>query len=118
MLKQPIDRRQFLVGAAATAAASAAAGTLTVPAAADENTTPAQPAGFGVAGRDFPQVGGNLANHNHSTLDQITRRSAGRLGGAWHVHLEGGDQSAPQQSTVVAQDGVLYVQTTQQNVFA
>src|SRR5689334_24063728 len=79
MLKQPIDRRRFLVGAAATAAASAAAGTLTVPAAAGENATPAQPAGFGVAGRDFPQVGGNLANHNHSTLDQITRRSVGRL---------------------------------------
>jgi hypothetical protein len=28
-----------------------------------------QPASFGAAGRDFPKVGGNLANKNYSTLE-------------------------------------------------
>jgi PQQ-dependent dehydrogenase (methanol/ethanol family) len=118
MLKQPIDRRRFLVGAATAAAATAAAGAIAVPAAAEESSAPPQPAGFGAAGRDFPQVGGNLANHNHSTLREITRHNVGKLGGAWHVHLEGGDTSEAQQSTIVAEDGVLYVQTSQQNVLA
>jgi PQQ-dependent dehydrogenase (methanol/ethanol family) len=113
-----IDRRTFLMGAASVAVAGAAAGAIAVPAAADDLAQPSQPDEFGVAGSDFPKVGGNLANLNHSTLDQITNRNVGRLGGAWHVNLEGGDQSEAQQSTIVAQDGVLYVQTSQQNVFA
>jgi outer membrane protein assembly factor BamB len=32
--------------------------------------------------------------------------------------LEGGNTSKNQQCTIVAQNGILYVQTTQQNVFA
>jgi PQQ-dependent dehydrogenase (methanol/ethanol family) len=121
MRKEPestdMHRRRFLIGAAGAAVASAAAGVV-VPASAEEGPEPGQPASFGAAGRDFPKVGGNLANHNHSTLDRITRRNVGRLGGAWHVQLEGGDRSEPQQSTAVAQAGVLYVRTSQQNVFA
>lgn len=77
-----------------------------------------QPAAFGVAGKDYPKVGGNLANHNHSVLSRINTQNVGRLGGAWHVSLEGGDTTKNQQSSIVAVDGVLYVQTTQQNVFA
>lgn len=41
-----------------------------------------------------------------------------QLGGAWHINLEGGDTGRAQQCAVVAQDGVLYVATTQQNIFA
>ena len=113
-----MDRRTFLVGAASVAVAGATAGAIAGPAAADDLSQTALPGEFGAAGSDFPKVGGNLANQNHSTLDQITNRNAGRLGGAWHVNLEGGDTSEAQQSTIVAEDGVLYVQTTQQNVFA
>jgi alcohol dehydrogenase (cytochrome c) len=117
-----MDRRRFLAGAATTGSA-AAIGAVVGASGADADPglalpVPAQPAAFGTAGKDFPKVGANLANQNYSTLRQITRHTIGRLGGAWHVNLEGGDTSAAQQSTVVAQDGVLYVQTSQQNVFA
>ncbi len=70
------------------------------------------------AGRDFPKVGGNYGNQNYSALAQITPANIGKLGGAWHVHLEGGLNPQEQQSSVVAVDGVLYVETTQGNVYA
>ncbi|QYN18685.1 PQQ-binding-like beta-propeller repeat protein [Amycolatopsis sp. DSM 110486] len=114
-----MDRRRFLSGAATTASAAVVGTVLgTAPASAGAPDTPKQPDAFGATGADFPKVGGNLANQNHSPLKQINRRTLDRLGGAWHVNLEGGDTSRAQQSTIVAQDGVLYVQTTQQNVFA
>ncbi|MDQ7904821.1 PQQ-binding-like beta-propeller repeat protein [Phytohabitans sp. ZYX-F-186] len=108
-----MQRRAFL---ATSAGATSAAVMGQSPAAA--MGVPRQPAGFGRIGRDFPKVCGDLGNQNHSPLKAITRRNVHRLGGAWHVNLEGGDTSRHQQSTVVVQDGVLYVQTTQQNVFA
>lgn len=115
-------RRQFLTGAAAAggtvaltpfgeAAHAEARSAMALP-------VPRQPRGLEPAGRDFPKVGGNLGNQNHSSLRKITRRNVQRLGGAWHVNLEGGATDRHQQSTIVAQDGVLYVQTRQQNVFA
>ena len=63
-------------------------------------------------------MGGDLGNKNYSTLSQINGGSVQRLAGAWHTQLEGGSTAFYQESTVVAQAGVLYVQTTQQNVFA
>src|SRR3954447_12794808 len=113
-----MERRRFLAGAAGavgTGGATAVAGT---PAGAAPAAPPLQPAGFGRPGKDFPKVCGDLGNTNHSNLSQINKRTITRLGGAWHVNLEGGSTSQPQQSTAVVQDGVLYVQTTQQNVFA
>ena len=112
-----VGRRTFLAGAAAVGGALG----LTLPTGAAEaasETIPHQPPGLGPTGRDYAKVGGDLGNQNHSSLRQITRTNVGRLGGAWHVNLEGGSTSSGQQSTIVAQDGVLYVQTTQQNVFA
>jgi PQQ-dependent dehydrogenase (methanol/ethanol family) len=115
-----MDRRQFLSGAAGLAGgalgssdATAEGGSTRAPIKA-----PAQQASIGQAGRDFPKVGGNLANQNYSILRGINRDNVNRLGGAWHINLEGGDTSQGQQSTIVAQNGVLYVQTSQQNVFA
>ncbi|MBE3015037.1 PQQ-binding-like beta-propeller repeat protein [Microbispora sp. NEAU-D428] len=117
-----MDRRRFLAGAAGVTAGAAA---LSIPTAARADVkdglalpVPRQPDAFGEAGRDYPKVCGNLANTNHSTLKRITPRNVKQLGGAWHVNLEGGSTASPQQSTCVVQDGVIYVQTTQQNVFA
>ncbi|EXG82301.1 PQQ-binding-like beta-propeller repeat protein [Cryptosporangium arvum] len=114
-----LGRRAFLAGAAASATAA------TVPIAApargaetDAVAVPRQPAGLGATGKDSPKVGGDLGNQNHSSLKQITRRNVSTLGGAWHVNLEAGSTASAQQSTVVVENGVLYVQTTQQNVFA
>ncbi|MEU7745259.1 PQQ-binding-like beta-propeller repeat protein [Nonomuraea sp. NPDC049158] len=110
----PVERRNFLIGAAATLAAVPARPDAAVP----EQDVPEQSAALGAAGKDFPKVCGNLGNHNHSPLKKITARNLDRLGGAWHLNLEGGSTAAPQQSTCVAENGILYVQTTQQNVFA
>ncbi|GIF23328.1 PQQ-dependent dehydrogenase (methanol/ethanol family) [Actinoplanes tereljensis] len=108
-----MERRNFLAGAAGVAGATAVG----TPAAAAP-VIPSQPAAFGRTGKNFPKVCGDLGNTNHSNLSQINRRTIRQLGGAWHANLEGGSTSQPQQSTAVVQDGVLYVQTTQQNVFA
>ncbi|HLH82488.1 MAG TPA: PQQ-binding-like beta-propeller repeat protein [Trebonia sp.] len=131
-----MDRRQFLTRSAATtagavvlatgktaqAAADGAGARAAAPATASPpglaRPVPPQPKSMGLAGRDFPKVGGDLGNKNYSTLSQINRANVRRLGGAWRTHLEGGSTAQYQECTVVAQDGVLYVQTTQQNVFA
>ncbi len=67
---------------------------------------------------DFPKVGGNYGNWNYSSLGRITKANVKTLGGAWHVHLEGGSKAFEQEDSVIAQDGVLYVETGQGNVFA
>ena len=109
-----MDRRAFISGSAALAGSAIGAGAAI---AAERSTAtpvkaPRQQASFGQAGPNFPKVGGNLANQNYSSLTRITRANARRLGGAWHVNLGGGDTSQGQQSTIVAQNGLLYVQTT------
>ncbi|MEV7045096.1 PQQ-binding-like beta-propeller repeat protein [Amycolatopsis sp. NPDC051061] len=113
-----MDRRKFLTGATGAAVAGTVLAAQPAGAAPATVDTPRQPDAFGRPGRDFTKVGGDLGNQNHTPLHQITRQNVTRLGGAWHVNLEGGDTSRAQQSTIVAQNGVLYVQTTQQNVFA
>ena len=70
------------------------------------------------AGADFPKVGGNYGNQNYSALSQVSSGNIARLGGAWHTHLEGGSTEDFQQSSVVAVDGVLFVETTQGRVVA
>ncbi len=119
-----MDRRKFLTRSAATTAgavvlassATAEAATTASPGLA--GPVPAQPKSMGLTGADFPKVGGDLGNKNYSTLNQVNRANIKQLGGAWLTHLEGGSTAQYQESTVVAQDGVLYVQSTQQNVFA
>ena len=119
-----MDRRQFLArGAATTAGAVVLASGSTAKAAvpATEKTAvkvPRQPDSMGLAGQDFPKVGGDLGNKNYSALSQIRAGNVHQLGGAWRTQLEGGSTAQYQECTVVAQGGVLYVQTTQQNVFA
>jgi PQQ-dependent dehydrogenase (methanol/ethanol family) len=110
-----LERREFLAG---TAGAVTAVGVGTPAMAGEASGVPPQPASFGRPGKDFPKVCGDLGNQNHSPLRQITKHNVRRLGGAWHVNLEGGSTSQGQQSTAVAQGGILYVQTSQQNVFA
>jgi PQQ-dependent dehydrogenase (methanol/ethanol family) len=116
-----MDRRSFLAGSS-TAAGAALLTTVVGGSPAEASTqvapAPRQPESFGRVGRNFPKVCGDYGNQNYSPLRQINRRTVKKLGGAWHSRLEGGDTTSPQQSTVVAENGVLYVQTQQQNVFA
>ncbi|PZU09548.1 MAG: dehydrogenase [Sphingomonas sp.] len=69
-------------------------------------------------GADYPKVGGNYGNQSYSALGQITPANAARLGGAWHVRLEGGSDSAFQQGNVIAEGGIVYAETTQGSVVA
>jgi alcohol dehydrogenase (cytochrome c) len=119
-----VDRRQFLTRSAAATAGTAVLASGTAAQAGTTNSSglaqpvPPQPKGMGPAGRNFPKVGGDLGNKNYSALSRVNRENVRRLGGAWRTQLEGGSTAQYQECTVVAQDGVLYVQTTQQNVFA
>jgi PQQ-dependent dehydrogenase (methanol/ethanol family) len=70
------------------------------------------------AGRDFPSVGGNLANQRHSGLTTINKSNVGTLGGAWTIHLEDQQAAGTMQATPVVVDGVLYISTGIGNVFA
>ncbi|MES5823157.1 PQQ-binding-like beta-propeller repeat protein [Streptomyces sp. RG80] len=113
-----MDRRSFLTSTAAGTATTI--GVLAAPPAqateALARPVPAQ--SHPATGRNFPKAGGNLGNHNYSSLKRITTDNVRRLGGTWHINLENGSTSGSQQCAVVAQDGVLYLATTQQNVFA
>ena len=70
------------------------------------------------AGRNFPVVGGNLANQRHSTLTAINTSTVNKLGGAWMVHLEGGNPAGNAQATPVVVDGVMFISSGVGNVFA
>ena len=118
----PIERRSLLKGAAVAAVGGALSQSISLPAGADPD-----PDGQGFSGRsrcttpggrDFPKVGGNLGNQNYSALDDIGRGNIRRLGGAWVNRIEGGLTTGTNQSTAVAVDGVLYIESALGNVFA
>jgi PQQ-dependent dehydrogenase (methanol/ethanol family) len=125
-----MKRRHFLTGTA-TAAASAAAtawGNLVFPSFRDParaavrsgptSPVPVQSRGLRPAGRDFPKVGGNLGNQNYTSLAGIRRDNVKRLRGAWVNRIEGGLTTGNNQSTAVAVDGVLYIESALGNVLA
>jgi PQQ-dependent dehydrogenase (methanol/ethanol family) len=67
---------------------------------------------------DFPKVGGNLGNQNYSALAKINKGNISQLGAIWVNSLEGGAKSGNAQSTAVAVDGVLFIETAQGRVHA
>jgi PQQ-dependent dehydrogenase (methanol/ethanol family) len=106
-----IQRRDLIKGAAATAVgASLLPGMPAAAAPASRCDTPAH--------RDFPKVGGNLGNQNFSALGGIDKRNVRRLGAAWVNRIEGGITTGNNESTAVAVDGVIYIESAPGNVFA
>ena len=102
-----LRRRELLASAfAATVLTQAGTGT------ADAAARPDLP------GRDFPKVGGNLGNQNYTTLRAIHPGNVRRLKGAWVNQIEGGAMAGNSQSTTVAVDGVLYIESALGNVTA
>lgn len=67
---------------------------------------------------DFPKVGGNLGNQNYSSLAKIHKGNIASLGATWLTSLEGGAKSGNNQSTAVAVNGVLFIETAQGRVHA
>lgn len=68
--------------------------------------------------KDFPKVGGNLGNQNYSALQQINKGLIRNLGAVWLNRIEGGINSGSNQSTTVAVDGVIYIESTFGHVHA
>ena len=117
-----IKRRDLLRGAAATAAGLAVVPALGEPVQASEDPGSAFRGGNSrctVPGAaDFPKVGGNYGNQNFTSLFRIDHENIERLGGAWLNRIEGGINTGNNQSTAVAVDGVLYIESAFGNVFA
>src|SRR5207249_2569639 len=69
---------------------------------------------------NWPKNGGSLSNQNYSPLTQINRDTVGDLKGVWRTHLDGSGL-APKYSgeaQPVVQDGVVYIVTGADDVFA
>jgi PQQ-dependent dehydrogenase (methanol/ethanol family) len=113
-----IDRRHLLKGVAATAAV-AAVGHAHPAQASRPGHGAADLARFDTPGdKDFPKVGGNLGNQNYTSLRRIDRGNVRRLRGAWLNRIEGGITQGNNESTAVAVDGVLYIESAFGNVIA
>jgi len=64
--------------------------------------------------------GGNVYNQRYSPLDEIDRETVSRLGAVWRVHLEGSGvgQKYSGEAQPIVHDGVVYVVTGADDVFA
>jgi PQQ-dependent dehydrogenase (methanol/ethanol family) len=121
-----VDRRQVLKGAAATAVGVALVPSHVTEAGAvpavQDDLGPLSASGHARCNTpgdvNFPKVGGNLGNQNYSSLSDIHRGNIRRLGAAWLNRIEGGINTGTNQSTAVAVDGVLYIESAFGNVIA
>src|SRR5689334_22508571 len=69
---------------------------------------------------NWPTNGGNLYNQRYSPLTAINRSNVSQLKGIWRTHLRGSG-TGPQYSggaQPIVQDGVAYVSTGANDVFA
>ncbi|PWU01615.1 MAG: quinonprotein alcohol dehydrogenase [Terriglobia bacterium] len=70
-------------------------------------------------GSEWPLVGGDWGNTRYSTLSKITTANVKSLKGAWMARLNSGfGPGYSQQGTPVVQNGVMYITTGQQDIFA
>src|SRR5438093_5415282 len=71
-------------------------------------------------GKDWVTNGGNLTNQRYSTLKQIDTSNVKSLKGAWMIRLKGSGYSAMHslEASPLVKDGVMYVITGNNDVFA
>ena len=71
-------------------------------------------------GKDWVANGGNLTNQRYSTLNQIDTTSVKQLKGAWITHLKGSGLGGKYsfEATPVVKDGIMYISTGNDDVFA
>jgi quinohemoprotein ethanol dehydrogenase len=68
---------------------------------------------------EWPLVGGDWGNTRYSLLSQINRTNVKTLKGGWMARLNSGFGAGfSQQATPVVRDGVMYITTGQQDIFA
>jgi quinohemoprotein ethanol dehydrogenase len=71
------------------------------------------------AASEWPLVGGDWGNTRYSLLSQINPANVKTLKGAWMARLNSGfGPGFSQQATPVIKDGVMYITTGQQDIFA
>ncbi|HET8743176.1 MAG TPA: PQQ-binding-like beta-propeller repeat protein [Gaiella sp.] len=72
------------------------------------------------AAADWTTNGGAMTNQRYSTLDDIDTSNVGRLKGVWRTHLNGSGIAAKYsgESQPIVQDGVIYITTGNDDVFA
>jgi alcohol dehydrogenase (cytochrome c) len=71
------------------------------------------------AGKEWLTIGGDWSNTRYSTLSQISRGDVKSLKGAWVVHLGSGlGAKYSLEGTPVVKDGVMYVSSGNDDVFA
>jgi quinohemoprotein ethanol dehydrogenase len=72
------------------------------------------------ASKNWPHVGGSLANDRYSELDEINTENVADLKGVWKTDLRGSGLEAKYsgESQPVVYDGVIYVTTGKNDVFA
>jgi quinohemoprotein ethanol dehydrogenase len=70
--------------------------------------------------RDWPLSGGSSFNQRYSPLDQINRTNVHKLKGMWRTHLNGSglEPRFSAEASPVVYDGVLYISTGENDVFA
>ncbi len=70
--------------------------------------------------RDWITNGGSITNERYSALDEINRSNVGKLKLAWKTHLDGsgGTRAYSQEATPLVYDGVMYISTGNDDVFA
>src|SRR5262245_23905104 len=73
----------------------------------------------GSSTNEWLTVGGNWGQTRYSSLAQITTDNVKSLKGAWMARLGSGfDTKYSQQATPLVKDGVMYIPTGQQDIFA
>ncbi len=71
------------------------------------------------AGKEWTTIGGDWSNSRYSTLTQIDRANVKNLKGAWVTHLGSGLGSKYSlEATPLVKDGVMYVSSGNDDVFA
>jgi quinohemoprotein ethanol dehydrogenase len=71
------------------------------------------------ASTEWPLVGGDWGNTRYSVLSRINRTNVKTLKGGWMARLNSGfGPGFSQQATPVVRDGVMYITTGQQDIFA
>ena len=71
-------------------------------------------------GKDWVTNGGNLTNQRYSTLKQIDTSNVKQLKGAWMTRLKGSGFGGKYslEATPLVKDGIMYVVTGNDDVFA
>ena len=71
-------------------------------------------------GDDWITNGGSIRNQRYSSLDEINTGNVGKLKLAWQTHLDGSGSAKQyaQEATPLVFDGVMYISTGNDDVFA